>query len=89
MDDEHADMRAHLVRLIVESSDRNLSVGDLARDSGSLRTLGYSSLSYIRLIDAIENELGVYIDPDADLELFSTVDSILGLVVAGTDESGG
>jgi acyl carrier protein len=82
------DVRAHLVRLIVESSERNLSVDDLARDSGSLRTLGYSSLSYIRLIDAIENELGVYIDPDADLELFSTVDSILGMVVAGTDESG-
>lgn len=89
MDDEHADVRAHLVRLILESSDRNLAAGDLARDSGSLRTLGYSSLSYIRLIDAIENELGVYIDPDADLELFSTVDSILGMVVAGTEESSG
>lgn len=88
MDGEHTDLRGRLVRLIVESSDRDLSADDLAHGPGSLSTLGYSSLSYLRLIDAIENELGVYIDPEADMELFSTVDTILGLVVAGLDGSG-
>lgn len=86
---QQEDLRAQLVRIIVDSSDGNLSVGELDAARGSLRALGYSSLSYIRLIDGIENELGVYIDPDADIELFTTVDSILGLVVESRDGSGG
>lgn len=81
-------LRAHLVRLIVDSSDGGLSAGELATVQGSLRAVGYSSLSFIRLIDGIENELGVYIDPDADIELFDTVDGILGLVAESRDGSG-
>jgi len=82
------DLRAQLVRLIVESGDGNLSTGDIASAGGSLQALGYSSLSYIRLIDGIENELGVYIDPDADTEAFSTLDNLVGLVLGGRDGSG-
>jgi acyl carrier protein len=84
-----AELRAQLVRLIIESGDGGIGPDDLAAAAGSLRNLGYSSISYMRLIDAIENDLGVYIDPEADIELFTTVDSILGLVLEGLAGSGG
>jgi acyl carrier protein len=85
---QDAALRAHLVRIILDSSDGSLSAGELDTVQGSLRAVGYSSLSFIRLIDGIENELGVYIDPDADIALFDTVDSILGLVVESRDGAG-
>jgi acyl carrier protein len=81
------DLRAHLVRLIIESGEGNLGPADLAKSGGSLRTLNYSSLAYMRLIDAIENELGVCIDPEADIELFASVESILGLVAAELEQA--
>jgi acyl carrier protein len=85
----HAELREQLIRLIVESGDGGIGPQDLAATGGSLSDLGYSSISYMRLIDAIENDLGVYIDPEADIKLFATVDSILGLVVEGLAGSGG
>jgi acyl carrier protein len=83
-----AERRAQLGRLIVESGDGNLGPEDLRRTGGSLRNLGYSSLSYMRLIDAIENEIGVFIDPEADLERFGSVESILEMVVEGLEGTG-
>lgn len=85
---QHEDLRAQLVRLIVDSSDGNVSTGEVHSAAGSLRDLGYSSLSFIRLIDGIENELGVYIDPDVDTDAFSTLDSIIDLITTSRDGSG-
>ncbi|MEE4545579.1 acyl carrier protein [Streptomyces sp. V4-01] len=87
--EQHQDLRAQLVRLIIESSDGDLSRTEVDAAAGSLRDLGYSSLSYIRLIDGIENELGVYIDPDADAESFATLDRLVGLVQQSREGSGG
>ena len=81
MGTEHDATRAHLVRLVVEASDGNFTAQELAQANGSLQAMGYSSLSYIRLIDAVENELGVYIDPDQDIESLDSVDGILALLV--------
>lgn len=78
-------VRSHLIHLIVESSEGNVSESDLSAAGGSLSAFNYSSLSYIRLIDAIENELGVYIDPDADAESFTTLDGIVALVAQSLD----
>lgn len=36
----------------------------------------------MRLIDSIENELGVYLDPEVDAEHYETIDSVAALVVA-------
>lgn len=74
------ELRATLVRLIIEASDGSLSATELAQASGSLRAFNYSSLSYIRLLDSIENELGLYLDPETDDEMFATVDGIAGLL---------
>lgn len=42
--------------------------------------MSYSSLAYIRMIDAVENELGVYLDPEEESERFETIDSLEDLV---------
>lgn len=81
-------LREQLVRLVIESGEGNLSPEDLRRTGGSLSHLGYSSLSYMRLIDAIENELGVFIDPEADIQQFASVESILAMVVEGLAGTG-
>jgi acyl carrier protein len=82
---ERLALRAELVRLVIEASDSDISVEGLAAAGGSLSAFGYSSLSYIRLIDRIENELGAYIDPEADADMFATVDGIVALVLASRD----
>jgi acyl carrier protein len=79
-------LHARLVALVLESGDGNFSEQDLAAANGSLRMLNYSSLSYMRLIDAIENELGVYLDPEADNALFENIDSLTDLIRRGTDQ---
>ena len=73
-------LRDHLIRLVVESSGGTVSRADLDAAGGSLTALGYGSLAYMRLIDAIENELGVYVDPDADPHALSTVDKLVEFV---------
>jgi acyl carrier protein len=78
-------LRAELLRLIVSSGDGAIGETDVTAADGSLRALNYSSLSYMRLIDAIENELGVYVDPEADPERFATIDSLVDLVRESAD----
>ncbi|MGW1075398.1 phosphopantetheine-binding protein [Streptomyces sp. NPDC002537] len=73
-------LRTRIVRIIVNSAEGGLTEQELASVDGSLSALGYSSLSYIRMIDAVENELGVYLDPEVREENFATVDGILALV---------
>ncbi|MFJ2773882.1 hypothetical protein [Streptomyces sp. NPDC087300] len=79
------DLRGQLMRLVIDSGDGELSLADLEKAEYSLTALNYSSLSYMRLIDAIENDLGVYLDPEADTERFSSVDGILGLIAESSE----
>jgi acyl carrier protein len=78
-------VRDQVVRLVVNSGDGNVTEKDLAATGGSLKELSYSSLSFMRLIDAIENELGVYIDPEAAVSRFETVDGIAELIRESQD----
>lgn len=79
------ELRAKLIALAVESGDGNFSEQDVTDSGGSLGRLNYSSLSYMRLIDAIETELGVYLDPEADNALFENIDTLTELVRKGMD----
>ncbi|QMU71501.1 hypothetical protein [Streptacidiphilus sp. P02-A3a] len=80
---------ARIRRLVVESAEGGLTEAVLAAAGGSLQAVNYSSLSYIRMIDAIENDFGVYLDPEADIASFATVDGIAGLVAAQLAETRG
>ncbi|WP_306323420.1 MULTISPECIES: phosphopantetheine-binding protein [unclassified Streptomyces] len=76
-------LRTKILDLALAAGDGSVSAAELAEAGYSLRDVGYSSLSYMRLIDSIENELGVYLDPEADIEHYETIDSVAALVAAG------
>lgn len=78
-------LRARLVSLVIEAGGGAFTEQELATAGGSLRSVNYSSLSFMRLIDAIENEFGVFVDPDADIERFATLDGLNELVLEGMD----
>ncbi len=82
---DHKALRQRLLDFAVAAGDGTVTTADLAATNGSLTDAGYSSLSYMRLIDMIENELGVYLDPDADDEAFQSIDSITQLVLTSGD----
>jgi acyl carrier protein len=69
-----------LADMVAEASDGEVSA-ELALTSGhSLSALGLTSLGLIRLIDAIEDTFGVYLDLGADqpsLDRFDTLASHL------------
>lgn len=77
---EPADLRPRVVRIVLDSAEGGLSEEQLAAVDGSLPGVSYSSLSYIRMIDAVENELGVYLDPEERNERYQSVDGLVELV---------
>jgi len=80
------ELRSTIVRIVLESGEGEITESDLAAADWSLTAVGYTSLSYIRMIDAVENELGVYLDPEAETERFATIDGIIGLVVESSGD---
>jgi acyl carrier protein len=75
-------LRTKILDLAITAADGGFSADELASVGYSLRDIGYSSLSYMRLIDSIENEIGVYLDPEIPVEHFETIDAITALVLA-------
>ncbi|MEV6251224.1 hypothetical protein AB0M38_34400 [Streptomyces sp. NPDC051742] len=73
-------IRPHLVRIVLSSAEGDLTEQDLAAANWSLPQVSYSSLAYIRMIDTVENELGVYLDPEEESEHFETIDALVELV---------
>lgn len=80
-------LRRTLARLVVEAGDDAFTERDLTPDA-SLRALGYSSLSYMRLIDAIENELGVWLDPSLETDGLDTLAGLAAVVRASRGDGG-
>ncbi|MGC5346227.1 hypothetical protein ACPXCE_05510 [Streptomyces sp. DT24] len=80
-------LRSQIVRIVLDSAEGDLTGEQLTAAGDSLAAVSYSSLSYIRMIDAIENELGVYLDPEEENEHFETVDGIVKLVSEQLQES--
>ncbi|MFG1889101.1 phosphopantetheine-binding protein [Micromonospora sp. NPDC049051] len=60
------ELEEEVVRLVVEASEHPIGRDTIASLAGDLAAVGYTSLSYLRLLSAIESELDVYISP-ADL----------------------
>ncbi|MEU8730318.1 MULTISPECIES: hypothetical protein [Streptomyces] len=75
-------IRDGVIRLIISSHEGDLSVSDIEAHGGVLEAVNYTSLSYIRLLDAIENEFGAYLDADEGAEALGTVDGIVAAVLA-------
>ncbi|GAA5069476.1 acyl carrier protein [Thermocatellispora tengchongensis] len=69
-------LRERLARMISEAGDGEISAAEILADGGSLTALGLTSLAALRLIDAIETELGVEVDIDADPEALESLDGL-------------
>ncbi|CAL9286646.1 hypothetical protein [Streptomyces sp. SudanB182_2057] len=74
------DLRARILRIVLGAAEGDLTEQDLAAANWSLPAVSYSSLAYIRMIDTVENELGVYLDPEEESERFETIDNLVELV---------
>jgi len=81
------DIRSRIVAAVLDSAEGDLTEQDLAAADWSLAGVSYSSLAYIRMIDTVENELGVYLDPEEESERFATIDGIVDLVCQHLRES--
>jgi acyl carrier protein len=67
-------LRERVAALVAEASDGELTTAEVLAADCSLTALGLTSLGYIRLIDAIEEDFGL------DLEIDVGLDTLDGLV---------
>ncbi|WP_331771253.1 acyl carrier protein (plasmid) [Embleya sp. NBC_00888] len=70
-------LRERVAALIAEVSGGEVSVREVLDNEGSLTAAGVSSLTFLRLIDALEGEFDVFFDLDADLDFVEDLDSLV------------
>jgi acyl carrier protein len=63
-------LRRRLAELVFEACDREVPVERIAASAEPLYTLGIGSLAMLRLVDAVEDEFGFFVDAE---EFFSAV----------------
>jgi acyl carrier protein len=69
-----------VAQLVTRASSGAISEEQASRPDTNLTEKGLSSLSYLKLIDAIEIELGVYIDLEGDIAFMTSVGGIVEYV---------
>ncbi|MGI5274224.1 acyl carrier protein [Nonomuraea sp. CA-218870] len=70
------DLERRLADLVAAVSDGEISAEEALAGEHSLSALGLTSLAWIRLIDAIEDDFGVDVDLGGDLSAFDHVDAL-------------
>ncbi|MCL7456337.1 hypothetical protein AB0I85_23970 [Micromonospora echinofusca] len=73
-------LREQVESLVVLATGRAVSVDDLRGCGGSLDVAGVNSIAYINLIEALDRQFHVVVDPERDAEALSQVDGIVGLI---------
>jgi acyl carrier protein len=68
--------------LVEQASDGLISAAEALRPDTDLQERGLTSLAFLQLVDAVENELGVYIDLEQDIQFMRTVAGISRYVQA-------
>jgi acyl carrier protein len=74
-------LRQRLADLLAAATDGEVESGEVLTGQFTLPELGVSSLGYLRLIDAVEREFSVELDPDRGM---STLDELVAQVEAGS-----
>ncbi|WP_327368065.1 acyl carrier protein [Streptomyces sp. NBC_01217] len=60
-------LRGRVAGLISRVSDGELTEAEILAADGSLTALGVTSLTFLRLIDAVEEEFGILLDLDGPM----------------------
>jgi len=70
-------LRPRLAELISVACDGEVSAARIAQDvDGPLAALGVGSLARLRLIDAIEDEFGLFVEADDIFEALETLSAL-------------
>lgn len=79
-------LRERVATLVAQASEGALTTDEVLGADCSLPVLGLTSLGYIRLIDAIEDEFAIDIESDGDLDTLDGLVAYLSdrLAVRGT-----
>lgn len=63
--------------LAVQASEGDLTKNTVLESGRTLGEIGMSSLAYLRLIDSIENDYGIYLDLEEAGDKFQTLQGIV------------
>lgn len=60
----HVQLRHRLAELVATATDGEVEAAEVLAGRATLPELGVTSLGYLRLIDAVEREFGIDLEPD-------------------------
>ncbi|MEU9835852.1 phosphopantetheine-binding protein [Streptosporangium sp. NPDC048047] len=80
--------RERMAELLSWASDGKLTVEEILSAECTLPALGVDSLTYIRLIDAIDDEYGVDVDMGGNAAHLDTVDGLVRHVAEARSRAG-
>ena len=75
-------MESVIAGLVEQASDGLISATEALKPDTDLQERGLTSLAFLQLVDAVENELGVYVDLEQDIQFMRTVAGITRYVEA-------
>ena len=81
-DESLAAARRRVAALIEQASDHEVPASVALAGDASLPDLGVTSLGSMRLVDALDQEFGVYLALEGDVGFLDSVDGIVGRLVA-------
>ncbi|MFC8274229.1 acyl carrier protein [Streptomyces sp. NPDC057271] len=76
-----AELREQIEQLVEVATGKVVTVADLRAADGALDRAGVNSIGYINLMEALEQRFGAAIDPEADPQYLTSVDSIARFVL--------
>ncbi|MBO3750529.1 acyl carrier protein [Streptosporangiaceae bacterium NEAU-GS5] len=76
------DLRRTLAGMVAEVSEGEVTAEQVLASPHPLAALGVTSITQIRLIDAVEVAFGIDVDLDGDLRFLDNVDSLADYVRA-------
>jgi acyl carrier protein len=74
--------RERVAELVERASDHEVPASLALAGGSSLPDLGVTSLASMRLVDALDQEFGVYLSLEGDVGFLDSVDGIVGRLVA-------
>jgi acyl carrier protein len=77
-----AGLETRIASLVEQATEGTVSRDDALVQGRGLIDAGISSLSFLRLVDAIENEFGVYVDLEDESASLGSVVGIADYIVA-------
>ncbi|WP_371796953.1 phosphopantetheine-binding protein [Streptomyces sp. NBC_01718] len=73
----HDALRHRVAALVSRSSDGEVATEEILNAGGSLTAVGVTSLTFLRLIDALEEDFGIVLDLDGPVLMLDDFDDLV------------